>query len=485
VALPMRDVLVVLPGISGSVLEKNGMGEIWAPLPRAVLTYIKTLGKSLDALQLQEDNPELPEAPDGVRATRLVPYTLIPGLHRFDGYAGLRKKLHREFDLVDGDALGGGPPANYFEFPYDWRRDNRASARSLKSLIERELPRWQEQYPQARVILLAHSMGGIVARWYLEKLDGHDQVKALITFATPHRGAPNAADYIANGHRKLWLDFTAALRGFESVYQLLPIYESVLGPDGAWHRVAEIDIPSRDPSRGSFDRPRAEAALSFHRDIEAANSSHRLDDKGVATVLPIQGWGQSTLQSARIDGKRLIMSDDLPPAVEESYRDGDGTVPSVSAIPLEFHDKPARWWPFNQRHSTIQDAAILLGNLVQTLRHYQGLGKPPARGPAQRLVGGGTSFEVDDVYLVDEPVTVTARFPEGSDPGSVTASIRPRVDDENGTTAPAREIPLLSDVDAWTGSADPLEPGSYRIALQVQNPIPGADDPLVDVFEVG
>jgi hypothetical protein len=115
------------------------------------------------------------------------------------------------------------------------------------------------------------------------------------------------------------------------------------------------------------------------------------------------------------------MSEDLPPAVEDIYYGGDGTVPRVSAIPLELDGKPNMWWPFNQRHATIQDASILLGNLLQTVRYYQGLGTPPARGPGVALPQGGASLDVDDVYSPDEPVTITARFPAGTDPGHVTA----------------------------------------------------------------
>lgn len=484
--LAMRDVLVVIPGITGSVLERKDVGRFWAPAPSAILTYIKTLGRSLDALILEDDDLDAPDAPDGVRATALVPYTVIPGLDRFDGYTGLRRRLHEVFSLTDGDPIGLGPPANYFEFPYDWRRDNRGSACNLKRLIDRELPRWRERNPQAKVIILAHSMGGLVGRWYLEKLDGHEHVKALITFATPHRGAPNALDFIANGNRKLWLDFTAALRSYVSTYQLLPIYEAVQDSLGEWHRPAEIDIPVKDPSKGTFDRARAIAALQFHRDIEEAQATHGLDEAGIASLLPIQGWGQEdTLQSGRVQERGVSMGTDLPHAVEEIYSGGDGTVPSVSAIPLELDGIPNRWWPFNQRHGTIQDTPTLLGNLSQTLRFYQGQGKPPARGPGQTRVGGAF-LGVDDVYLPDEEVRLSARFPEGTDPGTVTAEVRAWTAGIDPSSAPAvRTIDLRPEGDMWEGAGAPLEPGSYHVRLEVRNAIPGMVDPLMDIFEVG
>jgi len=45
-----------------------------------------------------------------------------------------------------------------------------------------------------RVNLVAHSMGGLDARWYVGKLGGHERVASLVTIATPHRGT-HVADW--------------------------------------------------------------------------------------------------------------------------------------------------------------------------------------------------------------------------------------------------------------------------------------------------
>jgi len=44
-------------------------------------------------------------------------------------------------------------------------------------------------------------MGGLVARYYLEALDGWRNTRALITFGTPYSGAMKALDLVANGLR--------------------------------------------------------------------------------------------------------------------------------------------------------------------------------------------------------------------------------------------------------------------------------------------
>jgi triacylglycerol lipase len=40
----------------------------------------------------------------------------------------------------------------------------------------------------ARVRLVGHSLGGLIARYYVQRLGGHDRVDLVVTVATPHRG---------------------------------------------------------------------------------------------------------------------------------------------------------------------------------------------------------------------------------------------------------------------------------------------------------
>ena len=49
---------------------------------------------------------------------------IFPGLWKIDGYTKVAKRLQQRLKLVPGET--------YFEFPYDWRRDNRVAARKLK-----------------------------------------------------------------------------------------------------------------------------------------------------------------------------------------------------------------------------------------------------------------------------------------------------------------------------------------------------------------
>ncbi len=57
----------------------------------------------------------------------------------------------------------------------------------------------QLQHEQGPLHLLAHSMGGIDARYWLKYLGGAGKTASLTTLLTPHRGSP-AADYVCS-HR--------------------------------------------------------------------------------------------------------------------------------------------------------------------------------------------------------------------------------------------------------------------------------------------
>jgi alpha-beta hydrolase superfamily lysophospholipase len=84
-------------------------------------------------------------------------------------------------------ALGLQNGKNLFPFPYDWRRDSRVSARHLHGLCQQWLTSWRESSgnPDAKVISLVHSMGGLIARYHLEVMGGWKDARALISFGTP------------------------------------------------------------------------------------------------------------------------------------------------------------------------------------------------------------------------------------------------------------------------------------------------------------
>jgi triacylglycerol lipase len=66
-----------------------------------------------------------------------------------------------------------------------------ASAASI-ALRAEELARLVRMIPAKKVNVIAHSMGGLDARYAIAKLGLADRVASLITIGTPHRGTPVA-----------------------------------------------------------------------------------------------------------------------------------------------------------------------------------------------------------------------------------------------------------------------------------------------------
>jgi pimeloyl-ACP methyl ester carboxylesterase len=474
----MRDVLVVLPGITGSVLQRDGV-DVWAASGQAFWGATTGLGQSIRGLGIAGgDDPEAEELGDGVRATRLIEIPRgVAGLAKSDGYATLRRFFSEQFELVEG--LDSEKPANYFEFAYDWRRDNRAAAHRLKRLVDRRLPQWREfsGCRDAKAILVAHSMGGLVGRYYAEVLEGWRDCRALITLGTPYRGSVNALMSLNSGYKRLCLDFTEVLRSFPSVHQLLPIYE-MLEIDGHHRRLAEVDgIPG-------VDRARAEQALRFHREIEAAvdrNKDEPAYSRGFVTI-PVVGISQPTLQSASFAAGRLAAGYELPSRGDSLFQGGDGTVPRVSAVPIELSDDP-RLIAVAERHSSLQRNGQVLDWLRESLRQLQGRGLKEIRGPD--LVGplgdrATIGLGLDDVYLPDEPVAIAAILDgRGRDYGPPVGRIEP----VSGGAGPLAGV-FQDAGDAWVWDVEGLGPGLYRVEVQTTKGGPGAPTPVHDVFEV-
>ena len=176
-----RDVVVILPGIAGSVLQKDGK-DLWAISGQSLFEALKNRSLSLQELRLAGDDSQADNLEDGITATRLMPNAhYVPGVCWIDGYSDLGKLISDSFLIAGGD-IKDPKPANFFSFPYDWRRDNRVAARALKRLIDRQLPKWREfsGATNAKVILLAHSMGGLIARYYLEAAGGLARLQGSI-----------------------------------------------------------------------------------------------------------------------------------------------------------------------------------------------------------------------------------------------------------------------------------------------------------------
>jgi len=225
-----KNPVIIIPGIQGSELVDRSGKTLWFSIHR---------GKD-DDLRLPINSTVLSRNRDSLRVgdiIRKVDLKLLPDIEVYQAVIdALESKGYTE-------ATWNSPKATdvYYVFPYDWRRDNVENARLLTQRMETVKRRLRK--PQLKFDVIAHSMGGLIARYAamyggaelptgtpVPTWAGAAHIKKLMMFGTPNEGSFAAFDALLNGQpiltdRKLPLvdDFrdedTFTL---PSVYQLLP-----------------------------------------------------------------------------------------------------------------------------------------------------------------------------------------------------------------------------------------------------------------------
>ncbi|MFA6526124.1 MAG: hypothetical protein WCT26_01775 [Candidatus Buchananbacteria bacterium] len=244
-------------------------------------------------------------------------------------------------------AAGYTTGTNLFDFPYEWRRSNVLTAQLLKQKIAAVkaacVP--SDTFDCTKVDLVAHSMGGLVARQYIAGDDYTDDVDQLIFISTPHKGAPKAYAMWEGGYNgddskdkilALILDLEAGKNtgkysefglvtymqnyGIDSVRELLPIYPYIYDEKLGQVRYYPDNYP----------------ANPFLENLNSAVNLNKL--KSVVKITNIIGHNNDTITGYSVidSTKPLPMwANGMPSDFYGSKSgvfigNGDGTVPTVS-----------------------------------------------------------------------------------------------------------------------------------------------------------
>jgi len=229
--------VIVIPGILGTELINSKTGEtVW---PSAFRTSHDVLPINPN-LEANRDDLVPGKILETVRLARVVPeiYVYRDLLDALRHYAGYREG-YWDNPGPDGDR------DTFYVFAYDWRRDNVANARELVQRIERLKERLQR--PDLKFNIVAHSMGGLIARYAAMYGDadlppdgvaihptwkGAAHIGKIVMIGTPNEGSADAFATLVEGYsiteglrrrvpllNKLTADDAART---PSVFQLMP-----------------------------------------------------------------------------------------------------------------------------------------------------------------------------------------------------------------------------------------------------------------------
>lgn len=122
--------------------------------------------------------PSPPPPPATAAAAPRHPVVLVHGLLGFVRRTVTRLLSFAYFQGVEDALTDAGVPVRSIALPATASVVDRA--RALADAVE--------SLGADRVNVVAHSMGGLDARWYAGRLGGHRRVASLTTIGTPHRG---------------------------------------------------------------------------------------------------------------------------------------------------------------------------------------------------------------------------------------------------------------------------------------------------------
>jgi pimeloyl-ACP methyl ester carboxylesterase len=444
----IRELVVYLPGIVGSRLDDpdSGRGR-WSSrsAPRAWF----------DPSVLDFDRPLVP-------AGLMPDLAVVQSLPQVPRFRQLFRQLEGRLGATIVTVRPGvepDPNADIVVVPYDFRQ----SIATAAEYLDRVVGDWRGDRP---VIVVAHSMGGLVARYWISRLGGWQVCDRLLSLGTPFRGAPKALAWLT-GVADVPNRIVETVRKWPSMYELLPRYEMIRVTGGELLRPHQLRLPG-------FDDEMAAAAYRLHEEMDQGWAG--IDEDRRPQIFSMYSYGHATLGRADLRGDRLFLTKEDPEwhAENNPRPDGDATVPGLSAIPWELdtadHVEDHDLDPKGSRHMGMATTEAIVGKLAK----YWNVPKQPVRGPDTPAVWLG--LDLDDQYVSGQPIPIGARL-RGANPDEAS-SMRVQIRAVSETGSPARVAdPALKATEGawWATTVDPLPPGIYHVQVSAARG-PGHDN---------
>jgi pimeloyl-ACP methyl ester carboxylesterase len=326
---PTHCPIVFIPGFLGSRLQCS-TGEVWTNIPNP-------------------DFKDMPLQTNGV-ANSGAPGSCSDSIEPIPGQEGVVSSA------AGADIYGAAlaflnriAPERVYALTYDWRKSPLLADVALNKLVEEVL----SKTGASRVVLMAHSMGGLVTQGYIADPTHAEKVIRAITLGTPYWGAPKSHMALLAGKsgeavfepgldqlvdvRSLNLSGSAenslqlAARTMQGLFWLYPSADY-----GPWLSITGRSFSSALRGGSAIDPWVAllggvpsllDSAIAGHADL------HSLVTNGVDYQILV-GTGVATVTSMHIDADPLK----LWPEITVFFGSGDGTVPVRSAARAQLDD---------------------------------------------------------------------------------------------------------------------------------------------------
>lgn len=441
--------VVVIPGIGGSELADSSGKRVY--------------GASVSCLVARLCEPSVLDRNNELTPVGLVgPHSLV-AKQLVTGYDGLLNGITKGLGLSSGRVVTAGaelvdPDATVVAFPYDFRRSVEQIANDLDRVV-------RERAQGRRVVLVAHSMGGLIASWWWAFLSEGIEVDQIITLGTPYRGAAKALDVLVNGMRIGPFDVrqavTDTVRTWDSVFDLLPHYQVL---EGNADSLYPHDLPPAITKTVDGFSDKARKAYRKNRCLHDA-LVNKVAESGSNPFTVYYSQGHATLGHASIDthSDGLVVAKGNPRAIDASWDGGDGTVPAFSTIPDFLEDEVYRWRRLAGKHQDLVEEK----SVFEHLSEYSRTRLPAAARGGGYEVSAYLQLDLDDVVLAGTEAEVRLRVVDKA--GSVLD-----VGNVGGNVGGKRFRAERCDDGWWSAQLPALEEGVHSLMLSATG-VPNVD----------
>lgn len=363
-----KNPVIIIPGISGSQLVNPQTGKtVWFNVRR----------DKEDDLRLPMTSTNLTRNRDSLVAKDIIREVKLPGiLPDVEVYQSLIDSLKaRGFAEADWNKPEAADV--FYVFPYDWRRDNVETARLLINKIE--AVKRAVKRPDLKFDVIAHSMGGLVARYAgmygtadlppegrkpVPNWSGARHINKLLMFGTPNEGAFGSFDAVINGYTIVTernLPFIDDFRPEDvlsspSLFQLMPHQSTAQFLDENLKPI-KVDLYNPETWRnygwGAINDPKFLSKLKDAARLATQNKEVKppvtlgkdatFDDRILSqtTYAQVRAYFNMVLSRA----KRFHLALDAPTQKSpiQLYAYGGNCQPTLNAVVLMREEKKDRW----------------------------------------------------------------------------------------------------------------------------------------------